>query len=54
VIKERNKRLIEKNRGLLGKCALEVKTDLDLVYGENALPYPAIARWVSMFREDRS
>jgi hypothetical protein len=40
--------------GLFVKCALEIKTDLDLVYGENALPYRTIARWASMFKKDRT
>jgi hypothetical protein len=35
-----------KVRGLFGKCESEIKTDLDLVYEENALPNRTIARWV--------
>jgi hypothetical protein len=33
---------------LFGKCASEIKTYLDLVNVENALPYGTIARLVSM------
>jgi hypothetical protein len=43
-----------KIHGLLGKCVSEIKTDLDLVYGENSLPYGTIARWVSMFKDGRT
>jgi hypothetical protein len=32
----------------------KIKTDLDLVYGENALPYRTIARWLSVFKELRT
>lgn len=42
-----------KIRGLLGIGATEIKADLDKVYGENALPYRTIARWVSLFKEGR-
>jgi hypothetical protein len=44
-----------KIRGFIfGKCASEIKTDLDLFYEENALPYRTIARWVSIFKEERT
>jgi hypothetical protein len=33
---------------------LKKKTDLELVYGENALPYGTIARWSSIFKEGRT
>ena len=31
-------------RGLLGKSASEIKSELDTVYGENTLPYRTVAR----------
>jgi hypothetical protein len=40
--------------GLLSKCGSEIKTDLDLVSGENAHPYRTIDKWVSMFEEGRT
>jgi hypothetical protein len=43
-----------KTCGLLGKCASEIKTVLDLVLGENILPYRIFARLVSMFKEGRT
>ena len=43
-----------KIRGLLGKSASEIKSELDTVYGENTLPYRTVARWVSYFKEGRS
>jgi hypothetical protein len=43
-----------KIRGFLGKCASELKTDLDLAYEETAFPYPTIDRWVSMLKEGRT
>jgi hypothetical protein len=42
------------NSKLLGKCASEIKTYADLVYGDNALPYHSIARWLLMFKEGRT
>ena len=33
-----------KIRGLLGKSAPEIKSELDTVYGENTLPYRTVAR----------
>lgn len=42
-----------KIRGKLGYSALEIKSDLDKVYGESALPYRTVARWVSLFRGGR-
>ena len=41
-------------RGLLGKSASEIKSDLDTVYRENTLPYRTVARRVSYFKEGRS
>ncbi|XP_053389318.1 protein GVQW3-like [Mercenaria mercenaria] len=32
----------------------EIKADLDKVYGDSALPYRSIARWVSLFKEGRT
>ena len=43
-----------KIRGLLGKSASEIKSELDTVYGENTLPYRTVARWVSYFKKSRS
>ena len=43
-----------KIRGLLGKSASEIKSELDTVYRENTLPYRTVARWVSYFKEGRS
>ena len=43
-----------KIRGLLGKSASEIKSELDTVYGENTLPYRTVTRWVSYFKEGRS
>ena len=43
-----------KIRGLLGKSASEIKSELDTVYGENTLPYRTAARWVSYSKEGRS
>jgi hypothetical protein len=43
-----------KNHGFLGKCASAIKTDIDLVYGENTLQYRTIARWLSMFTKSRT
>ena len=43
-----------KIRGLLGKSASEIKSELDTVYGENTLPYRTVARWISYFKEGRS
>jgi hypothetical protein len=42
------------NLGVIGKCAPEIKTDLDLVYGENVLPHCTITMWMSMFKEVRT
>ena len=43
-----------KIRGLLGKSASEIKSELDTVYRENTLPYRRVARRVSCFKEGRS
>ena len=43
-----------KIRGLLGKSASEIKSELYTVYGENTLPYRTVARWISYFKEGRS
>ena len=43
-----------KIRGLLGKNASEIKSELDTVYGENTLPYRSVAIWVSYVKEGRS
>ena len=43
-----------KIRGLLGKSASEIKSELDKVYRENTLPYRTVARCVSYFKEGRS
>ena len=43
-----------KIRGLLGKSASEIKSELDTLYGENALSYRTVARWVSYFKKSRS
>ena len=43
-----------KIRGLLGKNASEIKSELDTVYRENALSYRTAARWVSYVKEGRS
>jgi hypothetical protein len=37
--------------GLLGKCAQEIKTELNFVYGEHALHYHTSDRGVSIFKE---
>lgn len=37
--------------GFWGKCALEIKTDLELVYGKNALPYLKFTSGYQCFRK---
>jgi extradiol dioxygenase family protein len=39
------KRTYCKIRGLLGKCESEIKTDLDLIYGENVSPHRTITMY---------
>ena len=43
-----------KIHGFLGKSTLEIKSELDTVYGENILPYRSVARLVSYFKAGRS
>ena len=43
-----------KIRGLLGKSASDIKSELDTVYRENTLPFRTVAGWVSYFKEGRS
>ena len=42
-----------KIRSKLGQNASEIKNDLDIVYGEGALKYRTVARWVALFRDGR-
>ena len=43
-----------KIRGKLGISALEIQHDLEIVYGEQALSYRTVARWVSLLKDGRN
>lgn len=53
LIPERNKERIETFVGYW-VIKSEIKSDQDLVYGDNALTYCTIARWVSVFKGGRT
>ena len=38
----------------MGISALEIQRDLEIVYGEQALPCRTVARWVSLFKDGRN
>lgn len=42
-----------KVRALLGIAAPDIKADLDIVYGDNALSYATVRRWVRLFKNGR-
>lgn len=43
-----------KVRALLGFAAPEIKSDLDIVYRDNALSYSTVRRWVRLFKSGKS
>ena len=51
---KQEQRVYCKIRGKLGISALEIQRDLEIVYGEQAVPYRTVARWVSLFKDGRN
>ena len=47
-------RVYYKIRAQLGSSPKDVKADLDTVYGDKALAYQTITRWIRLFKDRRT